>query len=75
MEDVPPVPPTIPNEVRDEILALRAEAIGALTRAEDFAKQAQHWRRQHKWYLKRYQRLLEEHGGQLSILDPPEVSS
>lgn len=67
--DVAPLPDAL--EARNELHSARSRAVDALLEAEDLEAQARRARRQATARLKHYERLLQEHQGQLKLWEKP----
>lgn len=63
-EDVPDLPK---GEVIPALREARSEAVAAMLDAEEADKIARHKRRRARQKLRFYDRLLQEHGGQLQL--------
>lgn len=71
--DVSPVPEALaPEHVIDRLRQNRAEAIQAILTAEEADTTARAARKQAKYLVKRYERLVQEYNGQLQLPMPGE---
>lgn len=62
-------PSPLPTNADNALSAARSEAVGLIMESERLELQARHARRHARARLKHYERLVQEHLGQMSILD------